>query len=73
LIHEEIHIEIVLENLALANFDPEFYLEHQKEVVDLFNRQTGKHLALRQRRGLRGALRFLQNRSKEPTNNQSPN
>ena len=72
-IREETHIETVLENLGLANFDPEFYLEHEKEVVDLYNRQTGKHLALRQRRGLRGALRFLQNRSKEPTNNQSPN
>ncbi|HLP96243.1 MAG TPA: FAD-dependent oxidoreductase [Saprospiraceae bacterium] len=52
-------IETVLQHLGLANFDPEFYPEHESELVDLYNRQTGKSLSLKQKRGLAGVLRFL--------------
>ncbi len=53
------HIETVLQQLGLANFDPEFYPEHESELVQLYNRQTGKNLQLRQRRSLDAVLAFL--------------
>lgn len=58
-IREQTHIEEVLQNLGLANFDPEFYQEYEKEVVGIYNQQTGRGLALKKRRGLSGVLRFL--------------
>ncbi len=58
-IKEETHVEKVLQNLGMANFDPEFYDEYEEEVIKLYNQQTGKNLQLKQRRGLSAALRFL--------------
>lgn len=62
-LREGAHIETVLSNLGLANFDPEFSDQYESEVVKVYNRQTGKSLSLRQRRGLPGVLRFLQHLS----------
>lgn len=53
-------VEQVLQNLGLANFDPEFYPQHESELVAQYNRQTGKNLTLRQKRGLPAVLAFLQ-------------
>ena len=53
------HIEEVLQNLGLANFDPEFYREYENQVVQLYNQQTGKSLQLKSKRGLNKALQFL--------------
>ncbi|MCG8331903.1 MAG: FAD-dependent oxidoreductase [Chitinophagales bacterium] len=53
------HIEEVLQNLGLANFDPEFYREYETQVVQLYNQQTGKSLQLKSKRGLNKALQFL--------------
>lgn len=58
-IRQGAHIEEVLQNLGLANFDPEFYKQYEQEVVALYNQQTGRSLELRQRRGLAGVLTFL--------------
>ncbi|MCB9264500.1 MAG: FAD-dependent oxidoreductase [Lewinellaceae bacterium] len=58
-IREKTHIETVLQNLGAANFDPEFYEEYEEEVIRLYNRQSGKQLHLKKRRGLAEALRFL--------------
>lgn len=58
-LREKTPVEEVLQNLGLANFDPEFYEEYESKVVELYNRQSGKKLALKKRRGLTGALRFL--------------
>jgi NADPH-dependent 2,4-dienoyl-CoA reductase/sulfur reductase-like enzyme len=55
----EMHIETVLQNLGLANFDPEFYKEYEADVVKLYNLQTGKNLELKQKRGLNSVLKFL--------------
>ena len=33
-------IEFVLQNLKKANFDPEFFKRHEREIVDLFNKQN---------------------------------
>ncbi len=54
-------METVLTNLGLANFDPEFYPQHEAELVHLYNQQTGKNLLLRRRRGLTAVLEFLKN------------
>lgn len=56
---QEMHVETVLQNLGLANFDPEFYKEYEDEVIKLYNLQTGKNLQLKQKRGLNAVLRFL--------------
>jgi NAD(P)H-nitrite reductase large subunit len=52
-------IETVLQNLGLANFDPEFFEEYESELVQLYNQKTGKTLTLKQKRGLPAVLRFL--------------
>jgi NADPH-dependent 2,4-dienoyl-CoA reductase/sulfur reductase-like enzyme len=59
-ISENAHIEKVLQELGLANFDPEFYRQYEPEVVRAYNRQSGRRLQLRQKRGLSAVLRFLQ-------------
>ena len=53
------HVEEVLQNLGMANFDPEFFKEYEAEVVALYNQQTGKNLELKKKRGLDNVLRFL--------------
>lgn len=58
-IKEGTHIEEVLQHLGLANFDPEFYKQYEADVVALYNRQTGKNLQLKTKRGLSAAIRFL--------------
>ena len=61
-IEEATPVEKVLENLGIANFDPEFYDEYEKEVVKVYNSQTGKNIKLKSRRGLTGALNFLKSK-----------
>jgi len=61
-VEEKTPIEKVLENLGLANFDPEFYDEYEKEVIKVYNAQTGKNVKLKSRRGLTGALNFLRSK-----------
>ena len=53
------HVEEVLQELGMANFDPEFYEEYEEEVVKLYNRQTGKNLQLKKKRGLDNVLRYI--------------
>lgn len=54
------HMDEVLQNLGLANFDPEFYPQHEAELVKCYNQKTGKNLMLKQKRGLPAVLAFLQ-------------
>jgi len=58
-IKEKSHIEEVLQNLGLANFDPEFYKQYEAEIIELYNRKTGRKLELKQKRGLSKVLSFL--------------
>ncbi len=53
------NVEDVLQNLGLANFDPEFYKEYEQKVIDIYNQQTNRNLKLKKRRGLTAALHFL--------------
>lgn len=61
-IREQTSVETVLQNLGIANFDPEFYKEYERDVVQSYNQQSGKNLSLKKKRGLTGALRFLKNK-----------
>lgn len=58
-IKEKTHIEEVLQNLGIANFDPEFYKQYDEEVIKIYNAQTGNVLQLKKKRSLREALNFL--------------
>ena len=58
-IKEKAPLEEVLENLSLANFDPEFYKEYEHYINDLYSKQTGKQIKLKKRRGLSGVIKFL--------------
>jgi len=49
----------VLQNLGLANFDPEFYDEYEADLVRIYNQQTGSNLVLKSRRGVGRVLAFL--------------
>lgn len=59
---EKTSVETVLQNLGLANFDPEFFQEYEKEVIDLYNKQYNASVVLKQKRSLTAALRFLKNK-----------
>ena len=52
-------VETVLQNLGLANFDPEFYREYEQEVVNIYNQTFNKSLQLKTKRGLNAVTRFL--------------
>ena len=58
-IQDEKHVEDVLQDLGMANFDPEFYEEYEQDVVDLYNRQAGKNLQLKKKRGLSAVLNYI--------------
>lgn len=46
---EERSVEYVLEHLRDANFDPEFYKEHEQDILDQFNAENGTQLSLKKR------------------------
>jgi NAD(P)H-nitrite reductase large subunit len=53
-IRERKPVEYVLEHLGEANFDPEFFRQHEQELVALYNQQhPGRNLTLKRKRGLR--------------------
>lgn len=58
-IKEGTNVEAVLENLAMANFDPEFYNCYEKEVIATYNQQQGTNIQLKSKRGLEPVLKFL--------------
>lgn len=58
-IKEKTHIDSVLQNLSLANFDPEFCKQYEGELVNQYNQQTGKNLVLKKKRKLDQVLSFL--------------
>ena len=46
---EEKSIEHIIEYLADANFDPEFYKLHEKQIVEKFNKEMGTNIQLKQK------------------------
>lgn len=59
-LNENTHIETVLENLSLANFDPEFFNEYEQSLMDKYNAINRKNLTLKSKRKLRLVENFLQ-------------
>lgn len=53
------NVEAVLAQLALANFDPEFYDCYEREVIKTYNQKHGASVSLQSRRGLNPVLKFL--------------
>ncbi|TNE63246.1 MAG: NAD(P)/FAD-dependent oxidoreductase [Bacteroidetes bacterium] len=60
-LHAGTSVETVLQQLGLANFDPEFSTQYECALIEQYNRQTGKSLRLRQKRSLPAVLQFLGN------------
>jgi NADPH-dependent 2,4-dienoyl-CoA reductase/sulfur reductase-like enzyme len=58
-LREKTPVETVLQNLGMANFDPEFYDEYEREVLNIFNQKFNKTLSLKTKRGLNAVLQFL--------------
>lgn len=56
---EGAHVEAVLQNLSLANFDPEFFEQYEGQVVALYNQLQGAQLQLKSKRKLNLVTRFL--------------
>ena len=59
---ENIHVEKVIQNLSLANFDPEFCEQYEQFVCDKYNAQNGTQLKLKQKRNLDSVLSFLKSK-----------
>lgn len=53
---EKRSVEYVLEHLPQANFDPEFFRQHEPEIISEFNRQTGSTLRLKAKKGILSRL-----------------
>lgn len=63
-INERRPLDYVLKNLGAANFDPEFYAQHEKELVALYRQKhPEKAVRLEKRRGLRGFLELMMAKS----------
>ncbi len=56
---EQTPLETVLQNLSLANFDPEFYKEYESELLSVYTEKTGRKVTLQQKRRLDSVLDFL--------------
>ncbi len=55
----KVHIEEVLAQLALANFDPEFYKMYEQDVINIYNKQTGKNIKSKSKRSWNLVHQFL--------------
>lgn len=58
-LNEAADLETVLKHLGAANFDPEFYKEYEQDLIDQYQQKTGKHIELKRKRSLKGALELL--------------
>ena len=52
-------LENVLQDLSLANFDPEFFPEYESALLEKYSAETGKNIKRRAKRNLRSVLQFL--------------
>lgn len=49
-------IDYALEHLPAANFDPEFFKSYNRDIVNFYNRQNGRQLQLKEKRGVLSRL-----------------
>jgi NADPH-dependent 2,4-dienoyl-CoA reductase/sulfur reductase-like enzyme len=52
-------LDTVIQDLGLANFDPEFYPSHHQALMDLYNRKFGKSLTGKGKSHLNAVIKFL--------------
>ena len=43
-LNQEVHVDHVMQHLADANFDPEFYSRYEAEIIDAYNQHKGTSL-----------------------------
>jgi len=48
-LNEKVTVDFVMEHLKDANFDPEFYNQHEEEIVDQFNVEQGTSIAVKKK------------------------
>lgn len=58
-IRDKTPLENVLQDLSLANFDPEFFSEYESALLEKYHAETGKSIQRRAKRSLRSVLQFL--------------
>ncbi len=58
-LREKTNIESVLQSLSLANFDPEFYKMYESELIQQYNKQTGKNIQSKSTRSWNLVHQFL--------------
>ncbi len=58
-LREKVSVETVLQNLSLANFDPEFFDEYENDVIAMYNKQSGKHLQKKKKRSWNAVFDYL--------------
>ena len=56
---EKENVETVLQNLSLANFDPEFHEEYESDIIALYNKQNGTNFQLKEKRSWNRVFSFL--------------
>lgn len=54
---KNVTVDEVMTNLRTANFDPEFYAVHESEIIDAFNRSSGKNILLKPKTWWRNLLK----------------
>jgi NAD(P)H-nitrite reductase large subunit len=60
-IRQYAHIEEVLQHLAAANFDPEFFRTYEKEVIAMYNQQMGRNIQPLSTSSLKSVNKLLSN------------
>lgn len=58
-IKEKTHIETVLQNLSLANFDPEFFTQYEEMLIKEYNAMNNRSIQLKSTRNLKMVQKFL--------------
>ncbi|MEL6986751.1 MAG: FAD/NAD(P)-binding oxidoreductase [Bacteroidota bacterium] len=58
-IQNKASIDEVMQNLSLANFDPELYKAYEADVVAQYNQQSGKSIQLKKSRSWNNVFSFL--------------
>lgn len=59
ILRDKKNIDYVIENLAAANFDPEHYKTFEADVIAAYNKETGKKIKSKSKRGILAALSLL--------------
>lgn len=55
-IKEKKSIEYVLEHLPQANFDPEFFKQYEKEIIQKYNQENNANLKIKTKKGILAGL-----------------